>query len=135
MRVSDMKIQDDFPKIILVELPKDKLVTPFGKKITPKTLQTILDNTMRGIVNKDGTWRQKPDETWKISREGEGLYMVVHTLGYKNTSLSISLLEQPGSFKVIEHSPTLFVVETTLNQKRKDFDFSFSLIRAIEPAT
>lgn len=119
-----------FPHVITVELPKDKKVAPFAGLIPQKVVQGAIELNYKGVTHRDGSWRIDPGG-WKIEKLNIGEYKITHSLGYDNTSLSVSLLVQPGSFTVKEHTPMYFVVETTLDQKPTDLDFSFTLSKVI----
>ena len=128
------KVVMSFPKLIVVELPKEKKVTPFAGLIPEKTIQKVLELNHNGVVHREKDFRINPGE-WKTEKLGVGVYKIVHNLGYDNLCLSISLLVQPGSFKITENTPTYFAVETSLDQVPTDLDFSFSLAKVIsEPA-
>lgn len=124
------KVTMNFPDVITVELPKDKLVAPFAGLIDQKIIKEVLSLTYRGVTHRDGSWRINPGE-WKVEKLGIGKYKVTHNLGYTNTSLGISLLVQPGTFKVIEHGLISFTIETLLDRVPTDLDFSFTLTRVI----
>ena len=124
------KVLMSFPNLITVELPKDRLVTPFAGLIPQQIVKEVLDLTYRGVTHRDGSWRINPAE-WKINKLGVGEYQIIHMLGYDNTSLSVSLLVQPGSFRIVEHGLLSFTVETLLDKVPTDLDFSFTLARVI----
>ena len=124
------KVTMSFPHLITVELPENKKVVPFAGVLPPVLVKKVEELAFRGVTHRDGTWRINPNE-WKIEKLGIGEYKIIHNLGYENLSLSISLLVQPGSFLVKEHTPTYFVVETVLDTIPTDLDFSFTLARVI----
>ena len=128
------KVMMSFPSVITVELPENKKVSPFAGPLPPTLVKKVVELAYRGVTHRDGSWRVNPAE-WKIHKIEVGNYKIIHNLGYDNTSLSVSLLVQPGSFRVLEHTPTYFTVETTLDRVPTDLDFSFSLTKVIsQPA-
>lgn len=117
----------DFPKSISVNLPVDKMVTPFAAKIPENTLNGILNLSFKGLVNADGTFNQKPGIGWVSQKTGTGTYKIIHNVGKLNTTLSVFLLAQPGSFQVQEHHKDYFVVATLLDKQATDLPVGFVL--------
>lgn len=127
----------EFPKSISVELPTDRLVTPFSGDLPADKIQVFLESSYRGAINKNGTWYIEPAAGWKVDLVGLGgaTYKVLHNLGWTNLSLSVSLTEAPGSFNIISHSPTEFIVETVEDGIPTPRDWVFTLTRVIsQPA-
>lgn len=121
----------EYPKVISMEYSESDLHPPFARSISPQQTQELLNSSHRGVTHRDGKWRIQPSPDWKIEKQAVGLYRIDHDLEEPNTSLSVSLLVQPGSFEIKVHSPYYFVVQTTLDGQPKDLDFSFSLFKVI----
>ena len=121
----------DHPKVISIALPDHKQI-PFAGKSSVKIINKILSENFKGTV-KDNQLVDIVHPLWVLQKLGEGHYKIIHNLGLTNISLSISLLEQPGSFELKEHSPTCFQVVTMLDKTSKDLDFMFSITRVISP--
>lgn len=127
-------IQLEFPTIIAQEIPDVSQQGPFNPlapKGVPVAKNMIADGVMfRGVVNKDGTWLVDPGG-WTISKVSMGLFKVQHLLGWTNTSLSVSLLTQPGSAQIIEHNPVAFTVQCIVDGQPADLGFTFVLSRVL----
>ena len=126
------KIQKiNFPQVIAMHVQKPKenqTILPFG---TPNqdVIDTIVNAALKGVVKKDGSWHINPG--FIIEKPQIGVYKIYHNLGYKNTSLSVTILVSPGTINVLEHAPTYFIVETSIDKVPTDLDFAFTLIKVI----
>lgn len=119
----------EHPKVISTELPDNK-VTPFAGKKSVQIINKILDENFKGTV-RDNTLIESTSPLWKLEKLGDGLYKVIHNIGYASLTLSVTLLEQPGSFEIKEHSPVSFTLQTVLDGVPTDLDFMFSITRVI----
>jgi len=101
-------------------------------------VRQALNLSYNGVVTEKGEWAVDTKGkilfpgAWKVTKY-KNTYKVEHNLGYTDTSLSVSLLQSPGSFKILEHHPRYFVIETILNGKLTDMAFMFTLNRIISP--
>lgn len=100
-------------------------------KVNPskEEIQLKLFKSLEGACNKDGTFKKgwEPTVQSYARKEGIGNYVVVHNLNRLDYSLSVSLLSQPGSFKVSEQGAVSFRLETFLDKEPTDFDFRFAM--------
>lgn len=94
-----------------------------------KEIQLKLFNSLEGACNKDGTFKRgwEPTVQSYVRKEGVGNYVVVHNLKRLDYSISVSLLSQPGSFKLSEQSDVSFRLEAFLDKEPTDFDFRFNI--------
>lgn len=122
-----VKVTLQFPDVISVEEPKNKLSLPFAAPLSIPSLENFIDKAYKGVVGHDGKWKIKPDESWEINRKDKGWYTITHNLNNHKYSLSISLLTQPGTFKILEAGLNSFTIETFIAKEFVDLDFSFSL--------
>lgn len=129
--------QFEFPHVISIEQLKDNGRSNLATN--KKLVEKILSEAYRGVVTKEGEWAKDTRNNvlspgpWQAEKQETGKYKIVHSLGHKNTSLSVSLLQSPGSFKIMEHHPMYFTLETYLDSKLTDMPFMFTLIRVISP--
>lgn len=119
------------PKILLVELPADRLITPFAGVISPALMQQYMQTCYVGAVFANGTWEQEAAAGWTVAKTGVGVYTVTHQLGYSNLSLSVSA--DNAMIAVISHSPTAFSVQLSKNGSSADMDWVFTVARVISP--
>jgi hypothetical protein len=131
--------QIEFPKVLSVEQLSEK--GAFNLKHNEQLVQQILRESLNGVITKDGKWAVdtqgkllSPDTTWGIEHKEIGKYKIIHRIGYKNTSLSVSTLDGHGSINVLEHHPEWFIIETIVNKVHTDMSFMFSLIKVISPS-
>ena len=82
-----------------------------------------------GAVDSNGKFISSPGSGWVANRIGEGEYAITHPLGTPDCSLSLSLINQPGSYKLVSMDHTMFVINTTLDGLPKDSSFIFSMTR------
>lgn len=123
-------VKMEFPNLVVVENLQDKGRANLANH--QELVKQITDQAARGVVTKEGTWAQSPGP-WEIQKIDQGSYKIIHNWGYFNISLSVTLIQSPGSIKVIENHPTYFVVETYLDAKLTDMPFAFTLIKVISP--
>ena len=99
------------------------------KEPTSKEIQLKLFSNKEGACNKDGTFKKgwEPGIQSFVRKEGVGNYVVVHNLNKLDYALSVSLLSQPGSFKISEQSDVSFRLETFLDKEPTDFEFRFNI--------
>jgi hypothetical protein len=119
----------EHPLLIVTEFPDNKKTAFAGKK-SPEIIAQVLESNFKGTVI-DNNLIESTSPIYKLEKSNIGLYKVIHNIGYTNTSLSVSLLVQPGSFEIKEHSPVSFTLQTTLDGKPKDLDFMFTISRVI----
>lgn len=119
-----------FPDVMAIELPKEKLVTPFIG-VSSKVVNTIRQASYKGVVDKDGNWLVDPG--FKCEKLEVGKYRVTHTFGYTTTSLSVTLLRPPGTLHILENHPEWFVIETLIDKVPTDKEFAFTLTMVISP--
>lgn len=120
----------DHPKVISMNVSDKSILLTDKSKSSVKIINKLLNENFKGTVI-DNVFVLKPSEHWILEKLSTGVYKITHNIGYLNTSLSVSLLFSPGSFEIKEHSPVYFIIQTTLNQKPKDFDFMFTLSRVV----
>lgn len=131
-------VEFEYPHVISVEALTNK--GAINLKLQQELTNQILREAYKGVVTKEGQWARdkfnnilSPGPDWKIEKQDIGKYKISHSIGYKNTSLSVSLLQSPGSFNILEHHPEYFVIESTLDKIPTDMPFAFSLIKVISP--
>lgn len=124
------QVKMEFPHVIVVESLQDRGRENLSSN--EKLVKQITDQAARGVVNKNGTWAQSPGP-WTIQKLYEGNYKIIHNWGYFNISLSVTLIQPIGTFKIIENHPFYFIVNTYLNNKLTDMPFAFTLIKVISP--
>jgi hypothetical protein len=127
-----MKNQLTYPVVISHELPIE-----MTHPMAPKTALKLDDSgqtSFKGVAGKSGTWLVEPAAGWTIERLDVGLYKVGHTLGWTNTSVSVSLLVQPGSIQIIEHHPLYLVVQCSVEHMSVDLDFALVISRVLSPS-
>lgn len=117
----------DLPRVMSVE--HDKGVTPFVG-VNPKVAEQIHNFALRGVVTKEGKFHIDPGGM-KIEKTQPGLYKVIHSLGYFNTSINVSIIDPPGGAKIVEHHPMYFIVETSQDGEPVDKDWMFSLMKTL----
>lgn len=117
----------NFPRTVSVELPKDKLTSPFAANIPVQILNSVLNMALKGAVNKDGVWTIKPAPGWLVEKLSLGVYKVHHNIGHASTTLSITLDTSPGSFEVLEHHKDYFIIAVKVDREPTDVGFIFSL--------
>lgn len=121
----------EHPKLLSIVLPNNKQM-PFSGEKSEKIVNLVQEANFKGTV-KNNELSSLENPLWKLEKDKAGHYKITHMLGYHDTSLSISLLTQPGSFNIIEHGPICFQIETVLDGESKDLDFIFTITRAISP--
>ena len=98
----------------------------------PKLVAQLTNASSAGEVHKDGkVWTKNPGGEWPIEKLETGTYKVTHNWGYFNTSLSVQIGLSRGTAKVVENSPTYFVVETYVDGFLTDAPFAFTLTKVI----
>lgn len=131
------EIRFDIPHVMSIEKLSEK--GAYNLKNVHTLVKEILNRAFNGAVTKEGIWAKTSDGRelspgpWAIQKLGIGAYKLVHNIGYTNTSVNVSILQSPGSIKVLEHHPAYFVVETSIDGTLTDMPFVFSLIRVISP--
>lgn len=127
-------VEFEYPKILAFEHPAD---TAHNTALPLELTQRILEQTLSGVVTKDGEWgvdkdgfiHQPPGFT--IQHITIGHYQVTHGLGYNGLTLSVSLFQSPGSFTILENNPTYFVIVTNVNGVDTDMPFMFSVSKTL----
>lgn len=114
----------DFPNVFVKEI-KDKNRTNTDKAEAHKALS----QAYKGVCDKDGNLKVNPG--FIIQKLDVGKYKITHNIGYEHLSLSVSLLEGPGTAQASTHDSKYFIVETSENGKPTDKGFSFTLIKAV----
>jgi len=120
----------NIPQVMSTELPEGKKVTPFGG-VTRAMVDKVNDASYKGAVSHDGKWLI--NSGFLLDKLDIGKYKITHGLGYKNTCLSVSILEPPGTINILENHTHYFVVETLVDRVSTDRDFSFCLTVVISP--
>jgi len=131
-------IELEFPNLLVVENLLEK-----GRKnlrANPELVKKVQSEAFQGVVDKNGEWGVttqgqilSPGGGWAISKLGIGVYKVTHVQGYYNISLSVSILQSPGTVEVLENHPDYFTVKTSIEGTPYDMPFAFTLIRVISP--
>jgi len=132
-------IELEFPKVLVVEDLQEKGMK--NLQTNAELVKKITSEAFQGVVDKDGKWGVtttgqvlSPGGGWAISKLDVGLYKVTHAQGYYNISLSVSVLQSPGSIETKENHPEYFVIQTSINGTPYDMPFAFTLIRVISPS-
>lgn len=130
-----MKDQNFFPHVISFEhRPKQKentiSVQQVADAIHEISLDAIHEISLKGVVSKDGKFLFDPGGM-NIEHSSIGVYKITHNLGYTNTSISVSIMEPPGSLLLKEHHPNYFIVEAYLDAQLTDMDWCFTLMRTL----
>lgn len=124
------EVKMEFPHVIVVENLEDK--GRINLATNKELVKNIEQQAARGVVTKEGTWAISPGP-WEVQKLSQGSYKVTHNWGYFNVSLSLTLLQQPGTIKATENHPTYFTVETYLEGELTDMPFAFTLVKVISP--
>lgn len=106
----------------------DKIIFPhvFAKHANSNNEKAL---SSRGVLGKDGKWIV--DCGFLVDKLDIGTYRITHGWGYQNTSLNVSILESPGTAKILEHHTNYFVVQTLVDKVPTDKEFVFVLVKVI----
>lgn len=96
----------------------------------PEIAKFVHEISLKGVISKEGKFLMDPGGM-VIEHPSEGVYKIIHNLGYTNTSLSLSILEAPGGVQLKEHHPMYFIVEAQEDGKPKDKDWCFTLMKTL----
>lgn len=109
-------------KVVVLQL-KD------GVKPSLSEIKKHEQKTYDGAANKDGSWKKgwNPFIQGFVRKEELGVYTIIHNLKTKNYSVSVSLIDQLGSFEIQEVGEVSFKLKIKYNNEPIDSEFRFSI--------
>lgn len=114
----------DTPDVVMYQVPA-QVKDPYS----PVFYTEALNSMFQGAVNADGSWALQPEQ-WTVTKEGTGLYRVVHSKLNIHYSLN---LDSANMVQMLDSYFDVQVVDANANPVDGGFAFAISFMPVVSP--